>query len=452
MGAFSKQGLPRLHHNPYAIDIDGFCFNSQRHTSQTEQSICGDNRGELADQYKDEIASRFNAAYQAGMHVDIQGFENQLSAVSYDLPVDLEMSMKQVSAADVDVIIHARPLNAQPWKILGGVLHANNFGLSQFGRNQLLGNIRLAGLAPTSELTLTTQQSLGVGYYRADYETPLTATRTRLRSFASQAKSTATNIEGLSNEVGVGLTKLLKTDRHGRFLTGAEVSRRETKNSSIGVLTSDRIDEQVRLKAKIESANRWVDNFTNEVTLTIGRIDLDRLTSDKSDDDLGLRVAGSYQKIELTGALSQSLDRERIYTGTVRWKAQAASKNLDNYNRMSLGGISAIRAYSSIDGVGDQGLQMSFDVIHQIVPDVYGGLFYDVGVIKNSHSPLSNATDTHSYLLQGAGWQVGGKIHEFNWSLSTAHAFGKTPGPGVWTTANTQPGDFRVNFALTRPF
>lgn len=405
-----------------------------------------------ADQYKDEIARRFNAAYQAGMYIDIQGFENQLSAVSYDLPVDLEMSMKQVSAADVDVIIHVRPLNAQPGKILGGVLHANNFGLSQFGRNQLIGNIRLAGLAPTSELTLTTQQSLGVGYYRADYDTPLTATHTRLRSYASQAKSSTTNIEGLSNEVGLGITTLLNTDRHGRLLAGAEVSRRETQNSSIGVLTSDRIDEQLRLKTKIESSHRWIDHFTNEVTVTVGRIDLSRLNSDKLDDGSGLRVAGDYQKIEITGGLSQTLDRERIYTGSIRWKAQAASKNLDSYNRMSLGGINGIRAYSTLDGVGDQGVQMSFDVIHQIVPDVYGGLFYDVGVIKNNHSPLSTATDTHSYLLQGTGWQVGGKIQEFNWTLSAAHSFGKTPGPGVWTALNTRPGDFRVNFSITRPF
>lgn len=408
--------------------------------------------GGLADEYKDEIVRRFNAAYQAGMHVDVQGFENHLSAASYDLPVDLEISMKQVSATDVDVIIHVRPLDVQPGRILGGVLHANNFGLSQFGRNQLLGNVRVAGLAPSSELTLTTQQSLGVGYYRADYETPITAANTRLRSFASQAKSSATNIEGLSNEVGVGLTTLLKTDRHGRLLAGAEVSRRETQNSSIGVLTSDRIDEQLRLKTKIESSHRWIDNFTNEVILTIGRVDLSRLNSDKLDDDVGLRVAGGYQKIEVSGALSQSLDRERIYTGSIRWKAQAASKNLDNSNRMSLGGITGIRAYSSLDGVGDQGAQMSFDIIHQISPDVYGGLFYDVGMIKNSHTPLSTATDTHSYLLQGAGWQLGGKIQEFNWTLSAAHAFGKTPGPGVWTAVNTTPGDFRVNFSITRPF
>jgi hypothetical protein len=95
---------------------------------------------------------------------------------------------------------------------------------------------------------------------------------------------------------------------------------------------------------------------------------------------------------------------------------------------------------------------MSFDIIHQVVPDVYGGLFYDIGVVRNNRNPLPGATDTGFYTLQGIGWQVGGKITDVSWSLSTAHAVGKTPGPGVWTAANTQVGDWRVNMAITKPF
>jgi hemolysin activation/secretion protein len=404
-------------------------------------------------EFVDEVARRFSSIYKTGMPVDIQGYENQLSAASYDLPVDLEMRMRQVNESEVDVVIHLRPIHAEPGTVLGGVMQANNYGLAQFGQSQILGNIRVAGFTPSSELTLTTQQSDGVGYYRADYEAPVVGTRSRMRLFSSQVKSVATNSKGLSNEAGVGFTTLLQTDRHGRWLAGPEVSHRETKNWGSGVLTSDRVDQQIRLKLRAESSNSWVDNFNNEFSLSIGRVNLDRLNSDKLDDTTsGLNVAGTYQKLEMTGLLSQTLDRERIYTGSIRWKAQAASKNLDGYNRMSLGGINGIRAYSSIDGVGDQGAQMSFDIIHQVVPDVFGGLFYDVGVVKNNHQPIASATDTSAYLLQGAGWQVGGRINQYNWTLSAAHAFGKTPGPGVWTSANTQTGDFRVNFAVTRPF
>jgi hemolysin activation/secretion protein len=409
--------------------------------------------GTRGNAYVEEVARRFNEIYKAGTPVDVQGFENQLSAASYDLPVDLEVSLRQVNSTVVDVVIYLRPLDAQRGTVLGGFVQLNNYGLAQFGRTQLLGNVRVAGFTPLSELALTTQLSDGVGYYRADYEAPIVGTGMRWKVYGSEVKSNSATTTGLSHETGAGLTKLLSTDRVGRWLAGAEVSRRQTQNWTTGAtMTADRVDQQLRLKLRAESSKGWVDNFNNEFVLTTGNINLDRFADDKTDDALKLKVAGSYQKLEMNGGLSHVLDKSGIYTGSVRWRAQAASKNLDTYNKFSLGGVNGIRAYSSIDGVGDQGAQMSFDIIHQVVPDVYGGLFYDVGMVKNSHSPLSTATDTKAYVLRGIGWQVGGKISAFNWSLSVAHAYGYPPGSGVWTSANTQHGDVRGNFVVTRPF
>lgn len=411
--------------------------------------------GDKGKEFAEEVARRFSAIYKTGTPVDVQGFENQLTAAAYDLPVDLEVSLRQVNDKVVDVVINLRPVEAQPGTLLGGVLQGNNYGLEQFGRTQLLGSLRIAGVTPFSELTLTTQQSDGVGYYRADYEAPLVGTGMRWKLYGSQVQSKANTVKGWSNEAGAGLTKLLSTDRDGRWLAGVETSRRETQTTTAGLTKADRVDQQVRLKLRAESNKGWVDSFNNEFVLVSGRMNLDRWEDDKTDDvspSTGLNVAGTYQKLEMNGGLSQALGNDGIYTGAMRWRAQAAGKNLDTYNKMSLGGVNGIRAYKSTDGVGDQGAQMSFDIIHQVVPDVYGGLFYDVGVVKNSHTPSSTATDTGAYLLQGVGWQVGGKINEFNWSLSVAHAFGKTPGPGVWLSTNTQPGDVRGNFAITRSF
>ena len=408
--------------------------------------------GDKGKEFAEEVARRFSDIYKTGTPVDVQGFENQLSAAAYDLPVDLEVSMRQVNNTVVDVVIYLRPIATELGKVLGGVLQANNYGLEQFGRNQLLGSVRIGGFTPLSELTLTTQLSDGVGYYRTDYEAPITGTGVRWKVYASEVKSNSATTRGLSHETGAGLTKLLNTDRIGRWLAGAEVSRRETQNWASGAMTADRVDQQLRFKLRAESSKGWLDNFNNEFVLITGNINLDRFADDKTDDASKLKVAGSYQKLEMNGGLSHALGTSGIYTGSVRWRAQAASKNLDAYNKISLGGVNGIRAYSSIDGVGDQGAQMSFDIIHQVVPDVYGGLFYDIGMVKNNHAPLSTATDTKAYILRGVGWQVGGKINAVNWSLSVAHAFGSTPGPGVWTTANTQQGDVRANFAVTRPF
>lgn len=408
--------------------------------------------GNKGKEFADEVARRFTAIYKAGTPVDVQGFENQLNAAAYDLPVDLEVSMRQVDAKVVDVVINLRPADHKAGSVLGGVLQANNYGLSQFGKEPLLASVRVAGFTPSSELTLTTQQSKGVGYYRADYMAPIVGTGLRWNTYASEVHSDATGVRGVSKEVGAGLTKLLSTDRVGRWLASTEASKRQTQNWASGAESANRIDQQVRFKLRAESTKGWVDSFNNEVVLVAGSMNLDRNEADKLDDTTGLKVAGSYQKLEMNGGLSNALDQDGIYTGSVRWKAQTASKNLDTYNRISLGGVNGIRAYTSLDGVGDQGAQMSFDIVHQVVPDVYGGLFYDIGMVRNNRNPLVGASDTGYYTLQGVGWQVGGKIEDVNWSLSMAQAVGKNPGPGVWTSANTQVGDWRMNLAITKPF
>ncbi|PUE35703.1 ShlB/FhaC/HecB family hemolysin secretion/activation protein [Limnohabitans sp. Jir72] len=406
--------------------------------------------GNKGKEFADEVTRRFSTIYKSGTTVDIQGFENQLNAVTYDLPVELEVSMRQTNRTVVDVVIHLRTVDAQTGHVLGGILQANNYGLQQFGRAQLLGNVRIAGFTPLSELGLTTQQSEGVGYYRADYEAPGIARGVRWKVYGSDVKSQSIKTNGSSQEFGAGLTKLLSTDRTGRWLAAMEVSRRQTENSTVGLVTANRVDQQLRLKLRAESSKGWTDSFNNELILTTGYINLDRLDTDKLYDASTLKVAGKYQKLEMNGGVSQRLDKDGIYTGSIRWRAQAASKNLDSYNKIALGGINGMRSFSSIDGVGDQGAQLSFDFTHQVVPEVWGGLFYDIGAVKSDHRPVSSATNSIAYMLQGAGMQLGGTIDKAYWTLSMAVAIGKKP--SVWTTANTQPGDMRINFAVTKPF
>lgn len=237
--------------------------------------------GSKGQEFAAEIARRFNAIYKVGSPVDVQGIENQLQAAAYDLPVDLEVGLRQVNKTEVDVVINLRKLDAQPGAILGGLIQANNYGLAQFGQNQVLGNIRVSGFTPTSELSLTTQQSTAVSYYRADYEAPIQNNLMRWRIYASQVQSKTDSIKGWTDEAGVGITRLLHTDRHGRWLSGVEVSRRQTQNWASDALTADRIDQQIRFKLRAESLKEWVDNFNNELIFTSGNVNLDRWQEDK---------------------------------------------------------------------------------------------------------------------------------------------------------------------------
>ena len=94
--------------------------------------------------------------------------------------------------------------------------------------------------------------------------------------------------------------------------------------------------------------------------------------------------------------------------------------------------------------------QYAGDIIHQQQADVYGGLFYDVGVVKPNHTAIPNNGDNGAYTLQGFGVQFGGIIEKVNWVVSAGRSFGKTP--SVWNTTNTPIGDVRMNFAATYSF
>jgi hemolysin activation/secretion protein len=405
--------------------------------------------GTATSPYAEEVAKRFRAAYPLGALVDVAGFEANLNAASYDLPVELDVSLRQVNEKVVDVVINLRPLEVTTGKFLGGVTQLNNYGLPAYGRWQGLGNLRFAGLTPQSELALTTQQSEGVQYYRAEYDAPWVNTGMHWKIYASDVRNQASGgIKGVSDEVGFGLSKLIATDRTGKWLAGLEASQRQTQNWVASIENANRVDQQLRAKLHAESANGWVDNFSNDLVLITGVMDLNRFADDKTSDSTSLKVHGEYQKLEISGGLSQALGKSKLLTGSVRWKAQVASKNLDTYNRMSLGGVTGIRALSSVDGVGDQGAQLSFDLVHQTTPELYTGLFYDVGTVKNNRINLS--TDTDWYTLQGAGFLLGGKVSKVIWSLSVGASFGNTP--AVWNASNTPIGEARANFAATYPF
>jgi hemolysin activation/secretion protein len=407
--------------------------------------------GDKGKEYADEVARRFNESYKTGAPVDVAGFEAQLNAMAYDLPVDLDVSMRQVDSSVVDVVINLRQTSVEPGTILGGIVQGNNYGLSQFGRAQALGSIRIAGFTPQSELTLTTQFAEGVIYGRAEYEAPLQGTGMHLRTYIARVKSKANDTKNDSLETGIGFNKLLSADRYGKWTAIAEFSRRESEANASGVQTSFHRDDQVRLRLRAESQKDWVDSFRNEITLYSGVVDLSQNPSDLENDARLYQTAGSYKVLEARGGLTHALDQDRLYTGSIRWVGQLASRNLESYNNMSLGGILGVRAFTTIDGVGDQGLVTQFDLTRQITPSFYTGILYDVGVVRAHKFNLVPTTDDNtSYTLQGAGWQLGGQVDQLSWNFSVAKSFGEKP--NYWQANQTVWGSWRANFMTTWAF
>jgi hemolysin activation/secretion protein len=371
------------------------------------------------------VGERFAALFSSGAAVDVQGITAQLNAISYDLPVVLEAALRQPDAESIDVAINMRMTPPEPGKLISGLVQANNYGLRAYGREQLLTQLRVNGETPASEVVLTGQLSEGIRYFKGEASAPWVGKRSRGMGWFTLVESksidnTASRVRGTTVDFGGGAHTLLNTTRNGTMTSAVELGRRATDSTVASATQADRLDHQLRLRLMTQMTPAWTDSYSTELGLHLGHIGI----QDPADTD-DRNVAGNYQKLEFNGQLRKTLSEDKKWVGAVRWRSQAAWTNLDGYNQLSLGGVNGIRAYTSADGVGDQGAQISFDLTHQITQHVFVGVLYDTGVIKQNIKAVGGSRPS-SYSLSGAGVQMGGDYGAWSWIATAARGLDKT--------------------------
>ena len=372
------------------------------------------------------VGERFSNLFSSGAAVDVQGITAQLNAISYDLPVVLEAALRQPDAESIDVAINMRMTPPEPGKLISGLVQANNYGLRAYGREQLLTQLRINGETPSSEVVLTGQVSEGIRYLKGEASAPWVGKRSRGMGWFTLVESksidnTAARVRGTTVDFGGGVHTLVNTTRNGTMTSAVELGRRATDSTVGNTTQADRLDHQLRLRLMTQMTPTWTDSYSTELGLYVGHIGIEDTTNDTDDR----KVAGSYQKLEFNGQLRKTLSEDKKWVGAVRWRSQAAWTNMDGYNQLSLGGVNGIRAYTSADGVGDQGAQISFDLTHQITQHVFVGVLYDAGVIKQNIKAVGGSRPS-SYSLSGAGVQMGGDYGAWSWIATAARGLDKT--------------------------
>jgi hemolysin activation/secretion protein len=306
------------------------------------------------------------------------------------------------------------------------LVQANNYGLRAYGREQLLTQLRINGETPASEVVLTGQLSEGIRYFKGEASAPWVGKRSRGMGWFTLVESksidnTAARVRGNTVDFGGGVHTLVNTTRNGTITSAVELGRRATDSTVGNTTQADRLDHQLRLRLMTQKTPSWTDSYSTELGLYVGHIGIEDTTNDTDDR----KVAGSYQKLEFNGQLRKTLSEDKKWVGAVRWRSQAAWTNMDGYNQLSLGGVNGIRAYTSADGVGDQGAQFSFDLTHQITQHVFAGVLYDAGVIKQNIKAVGGSRPS-SYSLSGAGVQMGGDYGAWSWIATAARGLDKT--------------------------
>ena len=404
---------------------------------------------ELQQKYAEIVAQRLRKILLIGHPLDTLALDQRLDTACFDLPIELDSTVRAAGRDEVDLIINITPAPQRKGEVRDVLLQLNNYGLKSYGRPQILGSVTIGGLQPRSTLNLVGQVSEGIAYGRAEYDfaDPASQGHWHLWGSASDTHSIlggATASNGKTAEVGVGhRSQITEGYRGHRFQESADFVARKSQTylSSTGSLTSEVHDYQGRFRESIDNSKLSSDASHADFTVTIGGYG--RLVNQDNIDTM-------YAKVDMDLRQQHTWDMARKWYTVVHVKGQLNSGRLDSYNQLALGGVDAVRAYTSVDGVGDRGILMNLELNRRLDNGMTVGAFYDVGSVRLLSANTSSEYGGR-YTLQALGMQW--SVNDQHWFMNASVAKG-LGGYKAWTAYNIEsiPNNWRVYGSLTYRF
>ncbi len=198
---------------------------------------------------------------------------------------------------------------------------------------------------------------------------------------------------------------------------------------------------QGRFALSMDNSKIDADQFDASMVMVAGNYD---------NVDPASKSNGGYGKVEMAGRYTLSLTQDRNTLLQKRARGQWAATDLDSFDRISLGGTNGVRAYTSVDGVGDQGGLISFDLVQKLPYQQYVGAFYDVGWVK-PFKHVDVGVNNDGYSLQGAGIQYGINYKNAALAMVVAKGLGSYDAY-VQGNEESSPRNWRSNISFTLNF
>lgn len=403
----------------------------------------------LANRYVKDLSARFEADFKPGMPVDIQALEQKLDAVSFSMPLELDVIIRSAGPELLDLTVSVAEANKQTGEVLGGLVQLNNYGLKQFGRAQVLAQLSIGGHVPSSRLVLTGQKSNGISYVRSEYDMPLEWLDSRLRAGIGSSQSEGvrggqSNSKSKTLDAVVGLEKLLGFQRDLVFKGVADLATRQSHSnlSSNGVELNRVTDHQLRLRVSADNDRLSREPLRLETGITLGHY--------ATVVNMPNIAQSNYSKIDFSARKQFNLSEDGQIFGLAKLRGQRTNKHVDGTNQMSMGGANGVRAYSTADGLGDDALLGSLELNYKNLPNQLFGVFYDGGWVRASKTPISGVY-TNTYALQSWGVQSSGNTGGFYYNWTLAKGIGGNKG-ALPTDIDSKPNNWRFGASLTYTF
>jgi len=309
--------------------------------------------------------------------------------------------------------------------------------------------LSFGGHLPSARLTLTGQKSQGITYLRGEYDMPVASLNSRFRmglghSVSEGIRGGQSVTQSQSNDLVMGLEKILGQRRELVFKGAADLSTRQSRSelSSTGVEVNRVQDHQLRLRLSADSDRLSNEPMRSELTVVAGRYA--QLVNFPNVPE------SSYTKLEFSARKQFNLSEDGKWSGLAKVRGQRTSQHMEGSNQISLGGANGVRAYSSADGLGDDGLLSSLEINYKLQPNQTWGVFYDGGVVRASKTPLTGIF-SETYALQAFGFQTSGNVNKWYYNVTVAKGLGGNKG-ALPSDIDSKPNNWRMNASLSYVF
>jgi hemolysin activation/secretion protein len=215
---------------------------------------------------------------------------------------------------------------------------------------------------------------------------------------------------------------------------GIALQQRKLNNDQFGSSISQRTLDAATLKGSL----LWSGLADHAMTLglTLGHADLADNRGDLLADSRTAQLAGGYQKLSLGYQQYRPLTAHTQFRLNIN--GQLSDKNLDPSEKLSLGGLTGVRAYPYGEAMGDQGGIAQAELVYSPSNDWQLIGFVDYGRIRRNRNAWPGMAAANGYALKGYGigalWRP---TRQFSLHAIAAAPFGNNPGAAVITHADS---------------
>ncbi|MBN8716875.1 MAG: ShlB/FhaC/HecB family hemolysin secretion/activation protein [Xanthomonadales bacterium] len=400
-----------------------------------------------------ERVARTLAILEPGKPLNNRDYERAMLLLS-DLPGIRPQSAVSVGDASGSNDLSVR-VGAQPRLKYG--LELDDYGTRDSGRVRLTGSLRWASpfeRGDNLDLRLMMAQGMHTAFGRLSYESPVGYSGLRLGGGLARVQYELGGPFAPLKPTGVGNVAdlsfsypLIRQRTTNLFLRGALDDKHLTDRfEAVGFTTRKRI-HGISLGLAFERRDRWGGGGYSSVNAQLyrGKLDIrDPLSRLFDRPPFGYGTQGEFTKFTLQAARLQYLaPRLSLFLGL---GLQRANKNLDAYEKLSLGGPKAVRAYAIGEVLVDDGWIATAELRHPLSAQTTLFAFYDAAQGDQFHRARPFDPDL-SRSLRGYGlglnWSKPGNVTV---NLSVAW---RGTGPGVTDGGDRNP---RVFWTIQKAF